>query len=1522
MASVLAVAGLLLAAAPSAQAAKNVNFFWGNPTSSTGGEAGLFNTPGGVAVNSSTSNVYVVDRTNHRIQEFDKNGNFIRAWGKDVVESGPDQANETQTVVVAATSGNFTLTFGAATTASLPATATAAEVQGALNGLSTISAGGGSVSVSGGPGNATGSVPYVITFNGGPLAHTDVAQVTATNVSLAGGSPSSSVSTGTSNPGATGFEICTKANGDFCKSGLSSAPQSNGAMSTPQGIAVDQATGNVYVTDQGNARVDEYSETGAFIRSFGQDVVELGPDNSTATSAVQTLNVTATGGKYTLSFGGKTTGELAFNANAATIQTALTGLSSIGSGNATVSETSPGLFKVTFAGALANNPEPLIAAASAASPNELTGGIVGIVNTTTGATGFEVCVAASGDVCKAGLNSASTGGAFKTAFNGYPAVAPVGAPNAGDVLVADPANLRVQEFTSAGAFVRTFGLNVVTAGPDNNGTTNFEVCSAVAGDACGIGSTGAGAGTFSSSVNRVAEDASGNVYTVESATNFRVQKFTLPGNVVTPQGNFDEADLKGTAATNAPLDVAIEPSTGNVLVTKAFAAGTGTPPATVAERRILEVSPGGTLQATHMANDRIEVVNGIAYSPSTGRIYVSSTTTTNRVYVLDNLLTPSATISAVTSPGSTTATFNGTVNPNTYPTNYRFEYSSNGGVTWTNFPVVEASLPFTDNASHSVSQAATGLQPNTTYLVRLTAVNAAVSTLSGTTSTVAFSTSTAAPTIAETRAETVEETTAKLTASINPNSSPTTYHFEWGASTSYGNRVPLEFDPVAGSTGQAVKVSANLTGLSPDTTYHFRVVATNASGTTNGPDQELTTLNGHELPDSRVPELVSPADKRPVGSVTQIAYNQLYFEAAESGEEMAYLILNGSGESPAGGEVIYSARRGESSWSSKEITPPPLIPSPLSVNGHFAARSGAVRYIDPQDQKCALVETHNPLTSDTPAADPELGVYNLYRWNAADGSYTLITNRIPLNPTASNAGNFFFEVAGASADCSRIFFRSPSYSYFANGNGIYEWENGMLRNAAVLPDGSIPTGNQAPKTGEARNDVSPNGRLFFVATSDQGADAGKASVFVRKGSGARETVDAAQPTNGPTQGAGYETASPDGSHVFFLANYGIASTTSLGPTGENCTNISGAGTTACDLYDYNVETGQLKDISADPNSADPRGAVVQGVMTVTPDGSTVYFAARGQLVPGSGNTYAQNIAQFEGYAANVYRYQGGVLTYVGRLTNGDLGSGSASHTLIHTPVSWSSQTNNSGSYLLFVSNAQIPVVNPNGVQEAYLYSAATGTVECVSCRRDGKLPRSRVSAAATVIPNQITSFGKYTPRSLTNDGRVIFNSEDALTPNAIEGEGKKYGGILSETPIQNNIYEWNHGQVSLLATGYVQQLDLGGPNGRDVFIKSYSQLDPNDFDFSADVYDLRSGGGLPAPPVAPTPCDPAADQCQGTPTPPPSAPSPVTSEVSGPGNPAAAAHKKAANKNRSKHHRKHRKRHQHRAANADRGGSK
>jgi len=96
--------------------------------------------------------------------------------------------------------------------------------------------------------------------------------------------------------------------------------------------------------------------------------------------------------------------------------------------------------------------------------------------------------------------------------------------------------------------------------------------------------------------------------------------------------------------------------------------------------------------------------------------------------------------------------------------------------------------------------------------------------------------------LTQTETETsVSSTTATLNGIVNPNGTSTTVSFEYGKTTSYGSSVDAIQSPVSGSI--PVNVSADLTSLTPGTTYHCRIKAMSSGGTTYGEDIIFTTLS-------------------------------------------------------------------------------------------------------------------------------------------------------------------------------------------------------------------------------------------------------------------------------------------------------------------------------------------------------------------------------------------------------------------------------------------------------------------------------------------------------------------------------------------------------------------------------------------------------------------------------------------------------------------------------------------------------
>jgi hypothetical protein len=98
---------------------------------------------------------------------------------------------------------------------------------------------------------------------------------------------------------------------------------------------------------------------------------------------------------------------------------------------------------------------------------------------------------------------------------------------------------------------------------------------------------------------------------------------------------------------------------------------------------------------------------------------------------------------------------------------------------------------------------------------------------------------TAAPAVVTGVASAITATGATLNGTANPNETATTGHFQYGQTTGYGSTTP---DQALGSGTNAVAIGgAGISGLTCNTLYHFRAVATNPGGTTPGLDQTFTT---------------------------------------------------------------------------------------------------------------------------------------------------------------------------------------------------------------------------------------------------------------------------------------------------------------------------------------------------------------------------------------------------------------------------------------------------------------------------------------------------------------------------------------------------------------------------------------------------------------------------------------------------------------------------------------------------------
>ncbi len=267
--------------------------------------------------------------------------------------------------------------------------------------------------------------------------------------------------------GAAKYEICTTT----CKAGTAGA--GSGQFSSPSGIAINQTSGNVYITDQGNNRVEEFSSAGTFIRAFATTGSAAGQLNTPAASAVD------------------------------------------GSGNVWIADT--GNNRVTE-----YNPEGAFLLAAGWGVKD-------------GKSEAETCTT----TCQAGSAGAGSG-----QFANVQAVAISG----GNVYVVDRGNDRIEKFSAAGAYQSQFGTKGIGPGQftspfgiatepstgdlyvSDKEANRLEKFTPTGGYLASFGATGAGNGQFSAP-RGIALTATSTMYIADSANN-RIDKWlpTITGN--------------------------------------------------------------------------------------------------------------------------------------------------------------------------------------------------------------------------------------------------------------------------------------------------------------------------------------------------------------------------------------------------------------------------------------------------------------------------------------------------------------------------------------------------------------------------------------------------------------------------------------------------------------------------------------------------------------------------------------------------------------------------------------------------------------------------------------------------------------------------------------------------------------------------------------------------------------------------------------------------------------------------------
>jgi hypothetical protein len=866
-----------------------------------------------------------------------------------------------------------------------------------------------------------------------------------------------------------------------------------------------------------------------------------------------------------------------------------------------------------------------------------------------------------------------------------------------------------------------------------------------------------------------------------------------------------------------------------------------------------------------------------------------------------------------TNLASAGATLNGTINPEGVEVEEcLFEYGEAESFNET-IACAESSVQIgTGSAPVTVHADVSGLNPNTEYQFRLKAKNSLGEIVGSAEPFTTFG----PPQVTATSVSEVTQTTAKVTGVVDANGEATTYVVQYVSDEDFkatewtgAISVPAGGAPI-GSGTDGVEVNRQLTGLTPFTAYHLRIVAENDAGSVEGPQRIFATYAepGVGLPDGRVYEQVTPLDKNgaaPSGGQSEV-------QAALDGSGIVYSSHGGlPGGEGAQQFPSYLASRG-SDWSTHGLLPSATQGSSAAVIGWSEDLANAyVGQADVSDDPVTFLQRDNATRSLRPIATESK------------------------EDLADNAGVGAFNYVDVGTDGSIVAFESfgALSPGGASGPGVrntYVWDrdSDQLRLAGVFNDGSIPTkgtfagsneatgGGQAQYTNkhytQAQHTLSDDGSRFFFR------DAETSQLYVRLNpsqpqsalDGDGECTEAAMactvrisasqrgvPDPFGEKPAAFMAATPDGSHAFFTSSTKLT---------DNAT--TGVISTGKDLYRYDVDSGELTDLVPDPGDF-LKGANVQGVLGVSDDGSYVYFAANGVFADGASAGNCQGITydnSGEG-TCNLYLWHGGVISFIApmQLSSGFKEADSANWMSTgYNNVEKSSRVTPDGRTLLFRSRLPLGEYENEETPEFYRYTADDGELSCVTCNPTGVAPTSPPTLRSIQQASGSTLFAGTLTRNLSVDGkRVFFETLDKLVTADTNGDAgcPFIDPVLKGARLCRDVYEWeakgsgsctsdkqNGGCLYLLSTGTSSQPSYfadASASGDDAFIFTDQSLVRQDRDQIVDIYDTRVGGGIAsqnAPP--PPPLCSSAEACRSAAPTPPAGQSPGSASFSGPGN--------------------------------------
>jgi hypothetical protein len=837
----------------------------------------------------------------------------------------------------------------------------------------------------------------------------------------------------------------------------------------------------------------------------------------------------------------------------------------------------------------------------------------------------------------------------------------------------------------------------------------------------------------------------------------------------------------------------------------------------------------------------------------------------------------------------------------------------------------------------------TGLLPDTTYFFRLRASNHNGTNPGEPPQTQSFMTP--GPGIHSASVSDVAATSATLHASIDPNGAPTSYYFQYGRSTSYEASVPAPPGEAIGSGEEDVQVAPrHIQGLSPQSTYHYRVVAVSTlqvegkatQVTFTAPDQSFITQEGSssgaELPDERRWELVSPPDKHgallsPIGETGVI-------QASASGSSISYLANIPTEETVKG--FLYNAAqvlsdRGPAGWSSLDISLPHVstrgLPVGLGREYRFFSGDGCTAVVEPFGEFTSLApEVFPPESERTPylrhSCECPAAPSSCYEplLTGAPG-YADVPSGTEFGGSGQLRGRAQF--LGASPDAQHVILAAEVALTPTEAGGeaqLYEFSANKPPAERLQLISLLPANGEGKELPASRPELG-DGRLARDAVSADGSKVifsdGEGHLYERD-TAAASTVQLDVPeaacveAGGCSSGGGarYQAASADGSRVLFTDTQRL---------------LAGSGHLSAkpDLYECRIEAGacELTDLTAAPGpgqSADVQGAL----LGTSEDGSWVYFVADGVLGDGAesgasqGDCKRPSGSRGEG-GCSLYVEHEGQVRFIAQLSGEDY----PDWTELHLLNVQTARVSPDGQYLAFMSERSLTgydnhdKVSGEADEEVYLYSARSGKLSCASCNPSGARPsgvdyrqiKDGLVSGDGVWPDEAwiaanvpgwtpfeLSHALHQPRYLSNSGRLFFNSSDALVAQDINGNQDVYefepAGVGGCSSSSTTYVAVQGGCLALVSSGRASGesgfLDAS-ESGDDVFFLTNERLVSKDVDTALDLYDAHVCSAA-APCFEEGQAAPScvtAEACRAAPTPQPSIFGPPSSATfSGQGN--------------------------------------